>query len=130
MTKTGWFNYETVIDSIREFIENYKIDDGKKLHLIHDGTPWHRKAIRLIQDEKLPKYTDIRKKIVLEKLPPYGPDLNPTEQVWRITKREVTHNHYFKELSDLESRLDGFFFEYRSPNDKFYGLCNFEYSSC
>ena len=58
MTKPGWFNYETVIDSIREF----KIDDGKKLHLILDSAPWHRKAIRLIQDEKLPEYTDIRKK--------------------------------------------------------------------
>ena len=51
-----------------------------------------QKAVRLVQTQALPEYHDIRNKMTLIFLPPYSPDLNPTEQVWRITWREVTHN--------------------------------------
>lgn len=37
---------------------------------------------------------------------PYSPDLNPIEQVWRITQREKTHNHYFCSLEKLTNTLD------------------------
>ncbi|MBQ6121406.1 MAG: transposase, partial [Clostridia bacterium] len=39
-------------------------------------------------------------------LPPYSPDLNPIEQVWRITRREKTHNRYWKNLDSLVATLD------------------------
>ena len=46
-------------------------------------------------------------------LPPYSPDLNPTEQVWRITRREVTHNTSFANAQILEDTLDPYFAIYR-----------------
>ena len=44
------FNYLTVIESIRNFISSVNIDAGKKFLLILDNAPWHKKAIRLIQN--------------------------------------------------------------------------------
>ena len=59
-------------------------------------------------------------------LPPYSPDLNPIEQVWRITRREVTHNTYFAYAQILEDTLDTHFTAYREPNDKLAALCTFK----
>ena len=47
VTKPSWFNYETVIQSFRDFIKMYPVDEDKK-------------AVRLIQDESLDEYKDIR----------------------------------------------------------------------
>jgi transposase len=38
-------------------------------------------------------------------LPPYSPDLNPVENVWRITKKKATHNRYFETKEDLKKVL-------------------------
>ena len=59
-------------------------------------------------------------------LPPYSPDLNPAEQVWRITRREVTHNTYFPNAQVLEDTLDAHFAVYRQPNEKLAALCIFK----
>ena len=74
----------------------------------------------------LPEYQDIRDKITLIPLPPYSPDLNPAEQVWRITRREVTHNTYFASAQILEDTLDAHFAVYRQPNEKLASLCAFQ----
>ena len=57
-----------------------------------DNAPWHKKTVRLIEDEIHPEYADIQKSVAFIKLPPYSPDLNLIEQVWRITRKENTHN--------------------------------------
>ncbi len=101
VTKPGWFNYESVIQSFREFIKTKPCPDGKKYCIILDNAPWHKKAIRLIWTEALAEYSDIRENMEYISLPPYSPDLNPIEQVWRITRREKTHNRYFSSLESL-----------------------------
>jgi transposase len=58
-----------------------------------DNAPWHKKTIRLVQEEAQPEYSDIRESVIFIKVPPYSPDLNPIEQVWRITRRENTHTN-------------------------------------
>ena len=87
-TKPEWFNYETVIQSLRDFLLAKPCPDGKKYCIILDNAPWHKKAIRLIWREKLEEYADIREKMTYLSLPPYSPDLNPIEQVWRKTRRK------------------------------------------
>ena len=123
VTKPSWFNYETVIDSFRQLLKTYPIAGGRRIYLILDNAPWHKKAVRLVQTEALSEYQDIRDKMTLIFLPPYSPDLNPTEQVWRITRREVTHNTCFANAQILEDTLDAHFAIYRHPNDKLASLC-------
>ena len=127
VNKPNWFNYESVIESFRQLLRDYPIEDGQKIHLILDNAPWHKKAVRLVQTEALPEYEDIRNKMNLIFLPPYSPDLNPIKQVWRIARREKTHNTYFPNVQELESALDAYFACYRNRNDKFASLCSFKY---
>lgn len=42
VTKPGWFNYESVIQSFREFIKTKPCSDSKKYCIILDNTPWHK----------------------------------------------------------------------------------------
>ena len=126
MTKPGWFTYETVIASIRELMQMRPLEKGQKFVLVLDNAPWHKKAIRLIWKEKHSDYADIRESVDYLSLPSYSPDLNPIEQCWRTTRREVTHNRYFGTLDDLQSKLDGYFEQWRTPNQKFASLCTFK----
>ena len=93
--------------------------------MIMDNAPWHQKAKRLILDEENTWYQDIRDKIVFIKLPPYSPDLNPIEQIWRVTRREVTHNRFFQNIASLKANLDEYFVLFTKPNEKFRSLCTF-----
>lgn len=129
VSKPSWFNYETVIESFRHLLESYPIPDGKRIYLILDNAPWHKKAVRLVQTEALPEYQDIRDKMSFLFLPPYSPDLNPIEQVWRITRREVTHNTYFANEQVLQDTLDSHFAIFRQPNEKLASLCAFKYKN-
>ena len=124
VAKPSWFNYETTIASIREFIAAAKVKRGEKIILVMDNAPWHKKAKRLIENER--EYADIRKKLTIVSLPPYSPDLNPIEQVWRITRRENTHNVFFASLSTLESTVDTAYAAWAAPNAQLRSLCSFK----
>lgn len=123
VSKPSWFNYETTITSIREFIAQAKRKYDEKIVLVMDNAPWHKKAKRLIESEE--EYADIREALTIVSLPPYSPDLNPIEQVWRITRREKTHNRYWKNLEILVATLDDWFGSFTLPNKKLATLCSF-----
>ena len=124
--KVNWFNYESSIQSIRDFLEARPCPEGKKYCIIMDNAPWHKKAIRLIWKEEREEYADIRAAMTYISLPPYSPDLNPIEQVWRKTRRERTHNKYFSSLEDLGENLDEYFATFAEPNEELKSLCSFK----
>jgi transposase len=75
--------------------------------VILDGAPWHRSA-------RLFEFALSQPRLGLCFLPPYSPDLNPVEPVWKWLRREVTHNHYFERLDRLKDALTHFFGRRRS----------------
>ena len=95
--KPDIFNFETTISSIRSFIAAYPLKDSEKYYMVMDNASWHKKAKRLIKENKDGLYSDIKENIVFVYLPPYSPDLNPIEQVWRITRRDAKNNKYFSD---------------------------------
>ena len=109
-----------------DFLEAHPAPEGKKYALVMDNAPWHKKTIRLVETEKQPEYADIRESVTFVKLPPYSPDLNPIEQVWRITRRENTHNVFFAAISILEETVDSAFEPWTKPNDQLRTLCSFK----
>lgn len=125
VTKPDWFNYESVIVSLRKFSLAKPCPEGKKYCVILDNAPWHKKAVRLIWTEQLDEYADIRQNMEYLFLPPYSPDLNPIEQVWRKTRREKTHNRYFGEIIKLVHTLDDYFASFLDPNESLRSLCSF-----
>ena len=56
-------------------------------------------------------------------LPPYSPDLNPIERVWKMTRRKGTHNQYFPSLEAIVEAVEGIFSEWRYGNETLRRLC-------
>lgn len=125
VAKPEKFNYETTISSIRSFLKAHPAPKGKKYALVMDNAPWHKKTMRLIDENHAQEYSDISASVLFIKLPPYSPDLNPIEQVWRITRRENTHNVFFPALSMLENTVDNAFLAWATPNPQLMSLCSF-----
>ena len=71
-----------------EFLESLEnIYAGKRVLLLWDGAPWHRGKVR----EYLQR-TNKRCWIEILYFPPYSPDLNPQEQIWKVAKGHACHN--------------------------------------
>lgn len=91
-----WFNTESFLGFLNQLISRYK---DRKVHLIVDNAPYH----------KGPKVREWLKgqenRIELHYLPPYSPELNATEYVWKETRRKTTHNRFFKTVTQLKERL-------------------------
>jgi transposase len=56
-------------------------------------------------------------------LPPYSPDLNPIERVWKLTRRVCTHNEYFPELQNLVNAVSNQMSLWQKPNKTLFKLC-------
>jgi transposase len=56
-------------------------------------------------------------------LPPYSPELNPIERVWKLTRRLCTHNRYFPDLDDLRTLVADQLRVWWKPNETLRRLC-------
>jgi transposase len=59
----------------------------------------------------------------LDFLPPYSPELNPIERVWKLTRRLCLHNRYFESLDLVITSVESQFFQWASSNDTLRRLC-------
>jgi hypothetical protein len=60
---------------------------------------------------------------VLDYLPPYSPELNPIEQVWKLTRRQCPHNRYFPVLVEVVAVVETQSENWRSGNETPRRLC-------
>ena len=119
------FTWESAIASIRGYLATVESKDKRRIWMILDNAPRHRKAKRFIREQD--EYQDIRERVSFLDIPPYSPDLNPIEQVWRIARREVTHNRFFSSIDNERRALEAWFAELAAPNQKLAGLCTFQF---
>ena len=61
--------------------------------------------------------------ITLLFLPPYSPELNPIERVWKLTRRRCLHNRYFPDLADLVEDVEHQFHLWQHGNHTLRRLC-------
>jgi transposase len=59
----------------------------------------------------------------LDFLPPYSPELNPTERVWKLTRRLCLHNRYFPSLNDVTLAIEAEFANWTESNETLRRLC-------
>lgn len=85
-------------ESVR-FLKHLKYCIGEKLMIIWDGSPIHRKEVTTFMT------TPDAYGIEIEWLPPYAPDLNPTEGVWQYLKRVELRNVTCKDMENLRNEL-------------------------
>jgi len=73
---------------------------SQPLFLVQDSAPSHRAAtVKTFVTEQA-------KRLTVTHLPSYSPDYNPIEYLWRATKRQATHNHYFPEFANLVASVE------------------------
>lgn len=89
----------------------------RKMIVLVDNARWHH--ARILQ----PWLRQHRQVLRLDFLPPYSPDLNPVERVWKLTRRLCTHNRYFPILDELVSTVTAQFALWRKPNETLRKLC-------
>jgi transposase len=64
-----------------------------------------------------------RRVLRLDFLPPYSPQLNPIERVWKLTRKLCIHNRYFPTLQDLMEAVSQQFILWAKPNETLRRLC-------
>jgi transposase len=90
---------------------------GRKLVVVVDNARWHHaRALR-------PWLREHRHQLRLDFLPPYSPQLNPMERVWKLTRRLATHNRYFETLPSLINAVQEQFAKWVHPNLQLRRLC-------
>jgi len=60
-------------------------------------------------------------------LPPYSPNLNLIERLWRYFKKEVMKNKYYADYSTFENAVETFFIQFESKKDALKTLLNFKF---
>lgn len=90
---------------------------GKRLVLVLDNAKYHH--ARALQ----PWLNQHRGLLTLLFLPPYSPDLNPVERVWKLTRRLATHNRHFPTLDDIIDAVRERFGLWAKPNRQLARLC-------
>lgn len=82
-----------------------------------DGAGWHTS-----NQLQLPE------NIRLLRLPPYSPELNPTEHIWDYIREQKHFNNYtFETLDDVEDTLSKALKEINTEYDIMSSLCNFSW---
>lgn len=74
-----------------------KTYQGKEIHIVLDNARY----------QKCRAVTDLAKKlnIVLEYIPPYSPNLNLIERLWKFVKSELRKKHY-TDFADFKKKID------------------------
>jgi transposase len=75
-----------------EFNKVIKIQPSKKIVMVLDNASWHTKALRWGHVEPL-------------FLPPYSPDFNPIEQLWKLVKDRFFNGWYAENIEQLDDRV-------------------------
>lgn len=96
--------YETInAESIMNFMDKIRSQykDRTTIHLILDRAGYHRSLLVAEHASK--------RNIKLHFLPPYSPNLNPIERLWKVMNEQVRNNHFFKGAKDFKAAITGFF---------------------
>ena len=82
-----------------------KIEDAypnkRKIHVFCDNAPYYR--------NKAVKHHLETSRVSLHFLPPYSPNLNPIERLWKWMKERVIYNTYYEHFEDFKAAIIGFF---------------------
>jgi transposase len=97
--------YDTVdADSVINFFTDLEANSkAKKIHIICDKG-------RSNKNKKLEEYLKTSK-IQVHYLPPYSPNLNPIERLWKVMREKKTYNKCYGKFVDFRDAINRFFFE-------------------
>ncbi len=114
--ETGRFNGDTCHAFLQQ-LYTASARTGRHVIVITDNASYHHSKV----------HTDWREdhagRFELDYLPPYSPELNPIERVWKLTRRQATHNRYFASLDAVPAAVEPVFDGWRRGNETLRRLC-------
>ena len=110
--ETDQFNGLTFFEFMKELYAT-SILGGRRVVVITDNAKYHHARLhRQWREQHAAQF-------VLDYLPPYSPELNPIERVWKLTRRLCLHNRYFPLLQEVTNTVEAEFAGWASPNETF-----------
>lgn len=106
-----WQNMHITVDVLKEIRILYP---NQKIMLFWDGAGWHRGS-------KVQEFIESDGLMEVIYFPPYSPEENPQEHVWKAGRSAVTHNQY---IPDVEKAAQDFI-NHLNRNHFPYSLCSF-----
>lgn len=91
------YNVSRFFNEIRKVYPDY----NQKIHVILDGAGYHRS--QLVKD-----WAEVVN-IQLHYLPPYSPNLNPIERMWKLMNEHARNNRYFSSTREFRDAISVFF---------------------
>jgi transposase len=113
----GRFNAATCWRFLRK-LRRISRRSGRRVVVIVDNARYHHALLH--RDWRRAQGPDF----VLLFLPPYSPQLNPIERVWKLLRRLWLHNRYFPTLAELVRIVDAQFAAWARPNTALRRLCS------
>ena len=99
MQEDETLNGEATVAFFKKIEQSYP--EKRKIHVFCDNASYYRNG-----KVKLHLATS---KIELHFLPPYSPNLNPIERLWKWMRECVMYNTYYEHFEDFKEGVFGFF---------------------
>ena len=115
--ESGRFDGETCWEFLQHLKRCSRVS-GKRVVIISDNAKYHHAKVHA--EWRQEQEPDFR----LHFLPPYSPQLNPIERVWKLTRRSCLHNQYFAQLEEVLSAVEDQFVLWSRPNSNLRRLCS------
>jgi transposase len=110
------FNGATFFGFLRD-LRRTSIRTGRRIVVITDNAKYpHSRLHKSWREEQSPGFT-------LDFLPPYSPELNPIERVWKLTRHLCLHNRYFAKLDEVIAAVETEFGGWAKRNEVLRRLC-------
>lgn len=110
-------------DKIIEFLRVLEASEPEKdkIYLICDNAGYHK-------SKKVKEYLS-GSRIELIFLPPYSPNLNPIERLWKFMHKIVSNNKWYEDFKSFSEAVDKFFADIPKHQEKLKSLINDNFQS-
>jgi transposase len=114
--ETGRFNGSSFWEFLQQ-LQAGSTETGRRVVVIADNAKYHHSRLHLAWREQQAS------RFALDFLPPYSPELNPIERVWKLTRRRCLHNRYFGFLESVIEAVELQFQPWGQSNETLRRLC-------
>ena len=91
-------NSENTTRYLQKLLEHYP---DQPIRLLWDRAKWH-------QGSAVKEFLQAQPRLEVMFFPPASPELNPQEQVWKVARQAVSHNHSVLKLPSLAQAFEAF----------------------
>ena len=110
------FNAQSCWQFLKQ-LRQKSLRSNKGVVIIIDNAKYHHALLhKTWREEAMPRFR-------LDFLPPYSPDLNPIERVWKLTRRLCLHNVYFPKLDQVRETAERQFDQWSGGSSALKKLC-------